>query len=124
MQMKNCYNYIDATTGCHKENYVENISASLSAMIRVIILLNQLNGIMIDDRDYHVICLVDCKRDAMQFNKLIKKEKKVENVIPKLLYLTYDGELFIIKHKPKEKRHINELPNNIAVALEVLVKGR
>lgn len=102
MQMRNCYYYIDVTKGCRKEIYVENISASLSAMIRVIILLNQLNGIMVDGRDYHVICLVDCKRDAMLLNKLIKREKKVENVIPKLLYLTYDGGLFAIAHKPKE----------------------
>lgn len=96
LHMRNCYYYIDATNGRRKEIYVENISASLSAMLRVIILLNKLNGIIVDDRDFHVVAMVDCKRDAIQFNKLISKEKKVNNIIPKLLYLSYDGVLFTI----------------------------
>lgn len=93
------YDIYSFDLGCNttKEIYIENISASLSAMVRIIMLVNGLVGVSCPERHITVVCLVDSVGDAVQFNKLLKHKKASDSNIclRYMLYQdTYYGHMF------------------------------
>lgn len=91
--LRNCYYYI-AEDNHQREIYVENISASLSAMIRVTTLVNELLGVSVEGRSCTIICMVDCLRDMQAFHKMLTQINKKYNNVTKfklpIYYLMYD----------------------------------
>ena len=82
------------------EVYIENISASLSAMVRIIMLVNGLVGVSCPERHITVVGLVDSTEDAYQFNELLnamrrKKSPDTNICLRYMLYQdTYYGHMF------------------------------
>ena len=93
LYVRNCYYYI-AEDNQPVEIYVENISASLSAMVRVVTLVCELLGISLERRNCTVICLADSIRDIQLFVQMLKWVNKRYNAntnykMP-IYFLVYD----------------------------------
>lgn len=91
--LRHCYYYISEDNRLY-EIYVENISASLSAMVRVATLINELLCVSLEGRNCTVICMVDSITDMQAFQKmLIKMNRKYNNATRfkvSIYYLLYD----------------------------------
>lgn len=94
LYLRNCYYYYGEDNQ-PIEIYVENISASLSAMVRVATLACELLGVSLQNRNCTVICMVDSRRDMQLFNKLLIRMNKKYNAATQLripvYYLLYDN---------------------------------
>ena len=94
LKMRNCYQFFD-DRHYRIEIYVEDISRSLSAILRVVTLVTGLLHVSLKGRHCSVICLVDSEIEIEFFNKLLlyvnKKYNNSNRFKVPIHYLLYDG---------------------------------